>query len=204
MSGGHRADDPRSLKPSDPVSTILSWVSSRGIEVRVWPAGDGEAEGGAPPHPILYLVDADAAPPVCSDGEDWVRRPLDFGEVRSRCDRLVQVARETGTMVVRVDDDDVLHVGEETWALSHHEARLLRLLIEHLGTVVDRTAMAEALWPDRDPSDHPSLNNPIRRLRTRLRSAPLELRNMHGRGLLLVGPTPSTSEGSAADLSGDS
>jgi len=201
VTPGAGSGRPPPLPPSDPVSTIRSWISSRGIEVRPWPTPDGEAEAGSPPHPILYLVDADAAPPVCSECEDWVRRPLDFGEVRSRCDRLVQVARDTGTMVVRVDDDDLLHVGEETWALSHHEARLMRLLIEHIGSVVDRSAMAQALWPDRDPTDHPELNNPIRRLRTRLRSAPLELRNLHGRGLLLVGPVRPTDPGSSSKVS---
>lgn len=57
-------------------------------------------------------------PPICGDLEDWVRIPIDVGELTARADRLIAWARDLGTVSTRIDDDDLLWVGDEMVVLS--------------------------------------------------------------------------------------
>lgn len=169
----------------DPIARGLNWVESLGIELRAWPSPDPAAVPRDADHPVLYLVDIDAGPPYCAEHEDWLRAPIDLGELTARADRLVARAAEHQDQAFVIDDDDVLHAGDELVILSQVEARILRPLIERIGDLVLRDDLIETVWPDGPPADERALDNRVKCLRQRLGAAPLRIHTVRGRGLLL-------------------
>ena len=170
---------------TDPVARTLSWIATRGVETKPWTANDSHPRSEAPDHPVLYLVEPDAAPPTCDELEDWIRLPLEHDELIARTDRLVARALRSGAAYTRVDDDDVLRVGDDMVALSALEARLMRCLIEAMGTLVLRDDLTATVWPEGPPSDPRALDNRVKSLRKRLDGLPIRLHTVRGRGLLL-------------------
>ena len=169
----------------DAVERALSWVSTRGVETRTWTGPSHDAPVDPPDHPILYLVDPGIEAPMCSELEDWIRRPIEIDELNARTDRLVARSRRQGTSYTRVDDDGILRVGDEVIVLSDSEARLMRALIADLGSLVRREDLAELVWPDGPPSDPRALDNRVKSLRKRLHGVPLRIHTVRARGLLL-------------------
>src|SRR5713226_2824468 len=84
-------------------------------------------EGGTP---RLLVVEA-GLPPVGDDPlEDWLRAPVDIGELRIRVDTLR--ARAQGQNVVpSIDDDGILRFRESMVALPPVQRQLVRALVEH-------------------------------------------------------------------------
>lgn len=175
---------PTCLAP-DPIARTLSWITTRGVETRPWTSADTPALDAPPDHPILYLVEPDAPPPYCGELEDWIREPLELNELTARTDRLVARAAQVGAHFTRVDDDDILRVGDDMVPLSEQEARLLRLLIADMGTLVVREELTATVWPDGTPSDPRALDNRVKTLRKRIEHLPLQIHTVRGRGLLL-------------------
>lgn len=168
----------------DPVARAISWISTRGVELRPW-HGLSRPPSDSPDHPILYLVEPGVEPPPCHDFEDWVRLPLDVTELNTRADRLIAWSREVGSVYTRVDEDDVLRVGDEIVVLSQLEARLMRTLIDSMGMLVLRADLIAAVWPDGEPADPRALYNRVKSLRARLAGLPLRIHTIHSRGLIL-------------------
>lgn len=166
----------------DRTEVAVSWVESRGVEVRPWPATEAHPNVD---HPVLYLVDLGAEPPHCGPLEDWVREPVDADELFARADRLLVRGRELGASLIRVDDDGTLRVGDTIVILSDQEARLVRTLLDHMGQLVLREDLVAAVWPDAAPTDPRALDNRLKTLRQRLRDVPLTIHTVRGWGLLL-------------------
>lgn len=169
----------------DPLTRALAWVESLGIELRVWPSPDPAAAPRDVDRPVLYLVDVDAGPPYCAAHEDWLRAPIDIEELTARADRLVARAAEVQDQAFVIDDDDVLHAGDDLVILSQVEARILRPLIDRMGDLVLRDDLIATVWPDGPPADERALDNRVKCLRQRLGAAPLRIHTVRGRGLLL-------------------
>lgn len=176
---------PATIVAPDPVARALSWITTRGIETRPWTAFDSQTNLDPPDHPILYLVEPGVAPPRCGELEDWIRHPLEVGELTARTDRLVARSQFVGAHYTRVDDDGVLRVGDEMVVLSRFEARLMRVLIDAMGTLVLREVLTSTVWPDGLPADPRALDNRIKTLRARLEGLPLRIHTVRGRGFLL-------------------
>ncbi|WP_426571414.1 winged helix-turn-helix domain-containing protein [Aquihabitans sp. McL0605] len=170
---------------SDPLSTTMSWISTRGVETRGWPARGHGSAADPTDHPVLYLVDQGAEPPACSLLEDWIRLPLELDELIARTDRLIARSRRAGSVFTRVDEDDVLRVGDDMVVLSPLEARLLRPLIDSMGMLVTRDELIEAIWPEDVPADPRALDNRTKAVRQRIEGLPLRIHTVRGRGLLL-------------------
>ena len=173
------------LPASDPVTTTMSWISTRGVETRNWPACGTLPYVGPPDHPILYLVEPGVEPPLCTELEDWVPAADPGRRGRRPADRLIARSRFAGTMFTRVDDDDVLRVGDDIVVLSLLEARLMRTLIDNLGSLVGRQALVEAIWPQEPPDDPRALDNRVKAVRKRIEGTGLRIHTVRGRGLLL-------------------
>lgn len=169
----------------DPIARALSWIESRGIDVQPWPAPASAAPVDRSDHPVLYLVEPDAPAPRCGDLEDWVRCPLDLAELTARADRLIGWSRDLGASYTRVDEDDLLRVGDRVVVLSSLEARLMRRLVDSMEMLVLREDLIASVWPDGPPQDPRALDNRIKALRVRLADVPLQIHTVHGRGLLL-------------------
>jgi two-component system OmpR family response regulator len=84
-----------------------------------------------------------------------------------------------------VDADDVLRVGNRLVVLSPIEARIMRILLESVGTVVSRERINREIWPWKEPTDFGTLNGRVKLLRAHIAKLPLRIHTVRRRGLLL-------------------
>src|SRR5829696_4184368 len=136
--------------------------------------------------PRLLLVEDDAGPPETVDClEDWMRVPVDEVELAARMSALAFRARaHVPVDRPELDDDGVLRRGKDWVALPPVEARLTSALLERIGAVVSRDALARAGWPDGAPGRN-ALDVHVLRLRRRLSPVGLVIRTVRSRGYLL-------------------
>jgi DNA-binding winged helix-turn-helix (wHTH) protein len=147
----------------------------------------------------LLLVEDDAAPPELMDClEDWIRLPASDGD---RAARVEGLRRRHRLLAPQLDEDGVLRFGGGWVSMSPLEARLVDVLLDHLGAVVERDVLRQSVWPATSPVAN-ALDVHITRLRRRLAPLGLVIRTVRGRGFVLefadcVGDvatiTPSTS-----------
>jgi DNA-binding response OmpR family regulator len=151
-----------------------------------WPAElDRRAVLRAQHVPRLLLVDVDAEPPEPEDClEDWIRATDHSDDVQRRLRWLRQRADQHIGPVPLLDGDGVLRVGESWVSLPPVEARLTAALLERLGAVVSRDALARSGWPDGAPGRN-ALDVHVLRLRRRLAHVGLVIRTVRSRGYLL-------------------
>jgi DNA-binding response OmpR family regulator len=153
---------------------LVRWPEERELLERL------RAEGT----PRLLLVRPPApAPEVMECEEDWVRLPADDGDVRARV--LALAARSSRHQPgPQVTGDGRLRHGERWIALSPIEHRLANVLADCFGDVVSSEVLATAAWPD-EASNERALRVHLTRLRRRVGSLGLEIRNVRGRGYLM-------------------
>ncbi len=136
--------------------------------------------------PRLLLVEDGASPPEAVDClEDWLRVPVDDAELGARMAALaVRAGVHAGPDRPELDDDGVLRRGGAWVSLPPVEARLIAALLDRLGAVVSREALARAGWPDGAPGRN-ALDVHVLRLRRRLAPVGLVIRTVRSRGYLL-------------------
>jgi DNA-binding response OmpR family regulator len=155
------------------------------VKVLRWPADSRKREQcevlGVP---RLLVVEGGAALPTCLDAlEDWVRPPISQEELKVRTATLEARARHNAQPTV--DANEMLCFGNRRLQLSAGEAKLMRLFVEHYGSVVPREQLAESGWPREDPPRRNALDLRILRLRRRVEPLSLSIRTVWGRGYLL-------------------
>lgn len=135
--------------------------------------------------PRLLLVEGGPPPDPADCLEDWMRVPVDEAELAVRM-RALAVRAEAHVAPGRpaLDDDGVLRRGGAWVSLPPVEARLTAALLERLGTVVSREALARAGWPDGAPGRN-ALDVHVLRLRRRIGPLDLAIRTVRSRGYLL-------------------
>ena len=155
-----------------------------GVRLVRWPEeGDLLERLRAERAPRLLLVRPPVPAPVVSDcEEDWVRLPADDGDVRARVRALA--ARSTRHRPSPQVGDGRLRFGEGWIPLSPVEHRLAGVLAERFGEVVDNELLARTARPD-EPASNGALRVHLTRLRRRLGSLSLEVRNVRGRGYVM-------------------
>lgn len=164
---------------------LVRWPSERLRRERLRASGD----------PRLLLVEQGGVPPAGGDVlEDWIRVPADEVDLQHRLAGLEARARATGAApsTPELDDDGVLRVGSAWVSLPPVEARLTAALLERLGLVVSRAALADAGWPEGAPGRN-ALDVHVLRLRRRLAAVGLAIRTVRSRGYLLEADTGSES-----------
>jgi DNA-binding winged helix-turn-helix (wHTH) protein len=83
-----------------------------------------------------------------------------------------------------IDDDGLLRHRGAWVALTPHDERVLRLLLDHLGRPVPRHQLSEAVWPGLSIGAS-TLNTLMHRLRRRLWALGLGIRAVPGQGFAL-------------------
>jgi DNA-binding response OmpR family regulator len=135
--------------------------------------------------PRLLLLDEGAPVPSPQDClEDWVRVPVEDHDLQAR---ITGLAIRAGLHLVshpELDDDGVLRVGEAWVPLPPVESRLAGVLLEKMGVVVSREALARAGWPEGAPGRN-ALDVHVLRLRRRLAGVGLAISTVRSRGYLL-------------------
>jgi hypothetical protein len=173
---------------SDAIASATCWIVAHGVAVEQW-SPDGPDPGSADRlrrRPILFLVRPGADPPDFSDDlADWIQLPGDAEELLARARTLMARARMAGMVLTYVDADDVLRVGDRLAVLSPIEARIMRILLDRLGTVVSREEINQEIWPAKAPNDFSTLNNRVKLLRGHIAKLPLRIHTVRRRGLLL-------------------
>ncbi len=149
-----------------------------------WPAGADKLETlRSLRSPRLLVVGEDTPPPRPVDElEDWVRLPVDEGDIRVRVDTLARRAEQL--LVPSIDSDDVVHYDGTLAPLSPVEARLARSLVERFRSVVSRSDLTRAAWGGDAPGRN-ALDVHVSRLRRRLDRAGLKIQTVRSRGYLL-------------------
>ena len=145
--------------------------------------------------PRLLLVADGAGPPGAVDClEDWMREPADEAELAARMAALAVRARaHVAPDRPELDGDGVLRRGRDWVSLPPVEARLTAALLDRLGTVVSREALARAGWPDGAPGRN-ALDVHVLRLRRRLGPVGLAIRTVRSRGYLLEAAASDTGQ----------
>lgn len=133
---------------------------------------------------LLVLADGHSPPDSAGCFEDWVLAPADDFEVKHRIRALADRARRHRPDVPTVDADGVLRRGDRWTTLPPVEGRLASALIQRMGTVVSRDALARAGWPDGAPGRN-ALDVHLVRLRRRVAQVGLVIRTVRSRGYLL-------------------
>jgi len=152
-----------------------------------WPADQKRrrelAELGVP---RLFLVNSDAAPPVCDDPlEDWVRLPCDERDIDARMTAL-RARASTGAPSARpqLDGNGRLLRSNRWVPLSPIEEQLCALLLGEFGAVVSDRRLMAAAWSN--GSGTPTgLRLQMTRLRRRIGDLGLEVRSVRGKGYVL-------------------
>jgi DNA-binding response OmpR family regulator len=134
--------------------------------------------------PRLLLVEV-GPPPVPVDVlEDWIRVPAEDVDLAARVEGLSRRATARRTALPSLDGDGVLRVDDRWVSLPPVESRLTGALLERLGAVVSRDALARAGWPYGAPGRN-ALDVHILRLRRRLGPLRLVIRTVRSRGYML-------------------
>lgn len=118
--------------------------------------------------------------------EDWIRIPADEVDLQLRLAGVEARARAAIATddPPALDGDGVLRVGRSWVPLPPVEARLTGALLDRIGMVVSRDALARAGWPDGAPGRN-ALDVHVLRLRRRIGPVGLAIRTVRSRGYLL-------------------
>lgn len=134
--------------------------------------------------PRLLLLDEGTPPPdEVDEFEDWIRLPADDLDVKARAEHLIQRSRRCLAATPSLEGG-VLRVGDDWVSLSPLEARLTGLLLERMGAVVSREALARVGWPAGTNARN-TLDVHLVRLRRRLSGVGLAIHTVRSRGYLL-------------------
>ena len=145
--------------------------------------------------PRLFLVNSDAAPPVCDDPlEDWVRLPCDERDIDARMTALRSRA-STGAPSARprLDGNGRLLRSHRWVPLSPIEEQLCSLLIAEFGAVVSDRRLIAAAW-ESGAGTSTGLRLQMTRLRRRIGDLGLEVRSVRGKGYVLQNRVASGAE----------
>lgn len=159
-------------------------VTAMDVALVRWPAGADKLETlRSQRAPRLLVIGKDASPPRPVDElEDWVRLPVDEGDVRVRVDTLAKRAQRL--LVPSVDRDDVVHYDGSLTPLSPVEARLVGPLVDRFKSVVSRPDLTRAVWGGDAPGRN-ALDVHVSRLRRRIELSGLQIKTVRSRGYLL-------------------
>ena len=154
------------------------------VALIAWPRDAQHAEAmRAARLPRLLMLSETADPPLCDDElQDWVRIPADPLEVSARLQALQ--LRAARLRRPAIDESGRFTVGGRWIALSPIETHLMRALVDHFGSMVTRTALAQRAWPDGSPTRN-QLDVRLRALRRRLHPMGLRISVFRGRGFAL-------------------
>lgn len=164
---------PRSVHPA--AVAVLRWPDD--AEERARLAADSV--------PRLLLVAPDADPPGdLDDLEDWLRGPVEAGDLAARAETLRRRARANAAVPV-LDRDGLLRHRGRWVAIPDSQLGVIRLLVERLGSLVRTEELVAAYAAAGGSTNRHAFGVLIVRLRSRVAELGLDLRVVRGRGVVL-------------------
>lgn len=130
--------------------------------------------------PIIFLSSADESPNILTalsqGADDYITKPFDMTVLVTKIQAMLRRTYDyipKSTVLehkgVRLDTDsaEVTYKDQEI-TLSKNEARILKILLEHKGSVVSRETLMEALWKTDCYIDENTLSVNVNRVRKKL------------------------------------
>lgn len=163
---------------------LFPTVTAMDVALVRWPAGADKLEVlRSQRAPRLLVIGEDSSPPRPVDElEDWVRLPVDEGDIRVRVDTLAKRAQRL--LVPSINSDGVVYYDGTLTTLSPVEARIVEPLVHRFKSVVSRSDLTRAVWGGVAPGRN-ALDVHISRLRRRLELSGMQLKTVRSRGYLL-------------------
>jgi DNA-binding response OmpR family regulator len=145
--------------------------------------------------PRLLLVGADAEPPdVVDELEDWLREPLNPGDVEARRRTLHRRRARRVELQPEIDADGLLRFGDRWVALPESQLPVVRLLLHNANQVVRTEDLVHAYVQGGGSGTESSIKALVSRLAPRLRDVGLRLHTVRRRGLILEVPSAARRE----------
>ncbi len=165
------------------------WINQDVVILR-WPEQRAEADRLAQlAVPRLLLVEPGAPPPgTVSCLEDWVRMPVDDGDVRARLETLVHRAGEHPA-VPSLDGHGQLSFRGQRVVLSPLDERIAAILVAAFDRGVAEADLLRDVWPNGGHAG--KLRVHISRLRKRIAPIGLRIKAIRSFGYRLHGPNPA-------------
>src|SRR5882757_5727027 len=153
-----------------------------GVVVVHWPENAARAQELAHARtPRLFLVAAEAEPPITSDELcAWVRVPAHERDVQAL---IVELRTRASVERPILGDHGLLWRGTRWVALSPIEARLTAAFIARPGRVLSRARLEKTGWPGGSPNDR-SVDARIKALRRRVEPIGLRIHTVRGQGYI--------------------
>jgi hypothetical protein len=166
--------------PFERVFDTLSEID--GVVVAHWPEDAARApEWTRARTPRLFLVAAEAEPPITSDALcAWVRLPAHERDVQAL---IVELRSRASLDRPILGDHGLLWRGKRWVALSPIESRLTAAFIARPGRVLSRARLEKTGWPEGSPNDR-SVDARIKALRRRIAPIGLRIHTVRGQGYI--------------------
>jgi hypothetical protein len=157
-----------------------------GVALVRWPADERErCRLAAHGLPRLLVLSSAQPPPITGDPlEDWVRQPLDTGEVRRRADILARRHQERGPTAT-VDGDGIVRVGHLSAVVTELQQAVLAVLLGDLGAPVGFRTLQAACAEAGGTSDANAVRAVLGRLRRRVGPLGLVLHTLRNGAVML-------------------
>ena len=131
-------------------------------------------------------------------GDDFIQKPFDLtvltAKVQAMLRRTYEFSREQAELALGGGalrlNDDVFVKGDRRLELTRNEFRILEMLLENRGRIVNRDALMERLWSTDSFVDENTLSVNVNRLRRKLESVELgdAIRTRKGEGYVIEAP----------------
>ncbi len=103
--------------------------------------------------PIMFLTarstDDDKVGAYASGADDYLVKPFSTVELQLRVNALLKRARKKTQRVSFYENENTVQIGEKTVKLTNREYRLLKLLYDNKGAVIDVKTIFETVWGDK-------------------------------------------------------
>lgn len=150
---------------------VLRWPTDAALRTRLRTVG----------LPRILILEDDSVPSDADPMEEWVRSPVEPGELLKRVRLLEELSRTTFPVL---ESSGILHFGGRWTSLTPCSEAIVQVLLDYYPSPVPRADLVSRAWPVDAPSRN-AVDLQILRLRRRIEALGLRIRTVTGKGYML-------------------